>query len=329
MGLIVPEKDRKQLLPMEYPWAYQKYMAGCANHWMPQEVPLQKDINQWNSSTELSDVERNVVMNNLGFFATSEILVADNLAIELYDWIRNPECRMYLTRQMFEESIHSDSFMYICTSLGLDENELYTMYKKTDSISERHNLLDDANFSGVDEQGKIVAVMGKAFLFYVILEGIWFYTSFAQLLSLGNRNLMPGLCEIIEFIMRDESVHVNFGIDLINQLRTEHADMIKDMQADFDGYMVRVIREAVRIEKDVSAKRVLAHPLPGINLEQCIMYLEYIANRRLNQLGLDSIYAQTESPFLWLNEVLDTEKEKNFFESTVMNYKSAAKLVWD
>ena len=320
MSITLPQKDRRQLLPLELPWAYQRYKDGCANSWMPQEVPLQKDMEQWAASNVLTDNERNAIKANLGFFTASESLVQDNLAIRIYEWVANPECRMYLARQMFEEATHSDTFIYIIESLQLDETEIYTMYKNMDAIERKHEFLHDLTAQGMP-------ILYKLLAFYVILEGMWFYTSFIQLLSIGNNNKMPGLSELVAFIVRDESVHINFGLDLINQLR--HEGHGQSEWANFDKDAVRIIKEAVDIEREVSIMRTLKYPLPGVTTEQSIAYLEYIADRRLTQLGLPVLYNQKESPFPWMAEMLDLRKEKNFFETTVTDYKSAGTLTWD
>ena len=323
MGLLIPEKDRRQLLPMEFPWAYARYQAGCANHWSPREISMQEDINLWNSQNGLTDTERRVVKTNLGFFAASESMVADNIALQLYNDIANPECRMFLGRQIFEEEIHTDAFMYICTSLLLDEDEMYTMYRDLEEIESRHRLLNNSQLDCKRAGSRLLADLVK---YYIVLEGILFYTGFAQLLSLGARNKMNGICEMITYIARDESVHIGFGIDVINQIRREMDNL------DPEGFAVwvkSVVVEAVRLEKKVSANRILRDPLPGLDLESCMEYVEFVADRRLVQLGLAPIYYRNESPLPWLSAMMDAGKEQNFFESHVTNYKSAGTLEWD
>jgi hypothetical protein len=125
--------DLNQLVPIKYKWAWQNYLDGCANHWMPQEVPMARDIELWRSK-ELTDDERLVIKRNLGFFSTAESLVANNLVLAIYQHVTNPECRQYLLRQAFEEAIHTHCFQYIVESLGLDEGEVFNMYQEVVSI---------------------------------------------------------------------------------------------------------------------------------------------------------------------------------------------------
>ena len=220
--------DVNQLLPLKYKWAWEKYLAGCNNHWMPTEVSMQADIALWKSRDGLTEDERRAVKRNLGFFAASESLVANNIVLAIYRHLTNPECRQYLLRQSFEEAVHTHTFQYIVESLGLDEGELFNMYREVPSITDKaawalkHTQhLDDPDFkTGTPESDQ--AFLRDLVAFYVIFEGMWFYTGFAQILSLGRRNKMVGIAEQYQYILRDESIHLNFGIDVINQIKIEN-----------------------------------------------------------------------------------------------------------
>ena len=129
--------DVNQLLPLKYKWAWEKYLAGCNNHWMPTEVSMQADIALWKSRDGLTEDERRAIKRNLGFFAASESLVANNIVLAIYRHLTNPECRQYLLRQSFEEAVHTHTFQYIVESLGLDEGELFNMYREVPSITDK------------------------------------------------------------------------------------------------------------------------------------------------------------------------------------------------
>ncbi|MXY53935.1 MAG: ribonucleotide-diphosphate reductase subunit beta, partial [Gammaproteobacteria bacterium] len=120
--------DLNQLVPFKYDWAWQKYLDGCANHWMPQEVNMTADVALWRSDDGLTSDERLVVKRSLGFFSTADSLVANNLVLAIYRLITNPECRQYLLRQAFEEAIHTHAYQYCIESLGMDEGEIFNMY---------------------------------------------------------------------------------------------------------------------------------------------------------------------------------------------------------
>src|SRR3989338_1717062 len=126
--------DPNKILPIHYQWARQHYKDGVANNWVPQEIPMQQDIELWKKQGGLTDEERRMILWNLGFFSTAESLTANNIVLSIYRHITNPECRQYLLRQGYEEAVHTDTFIYCCDSLGLDPEEIYNMYKTIPSI---------------------------------------------------------------------------------------------------------------------------------------------------------------------------------------------------
>lgn len=199
--------DPLKLLPMKYRWAYEHYKTGASNNWVPEEVPMMSDCELWKSN-KLTEEERNVILHNLGFFATAEGLTANNLVLTLYKFINNPECRLYMLRQALEEAVHSDTFVYIIDSLNLNSDEVYEMYQKIPSIKEKDdfviqlikNILDKDFDPTKDPNSLIQDLIG----FYVILEGIMFYSGFAMMLALKRQNKMVGIGEQFDFIRRDE-----------------------------------------------------------------------------------------------------------------------------
>ena len=223
--------DVNQLVPFKYDWAWQKYLDGSANHWMPQEVNMTADIALWKNKDGLTDDERRIVMRNLGFFSTADSLVANNIVLTVYKQITNPECRQYLLRQALEEAIHTHAYQYVIESLGIDEGEIFNMYREVPSVARKAawalpftNSLSDENFkTGTLETDK--TLLRNLIAFYCVLEGIFFYCGFTQILSMGNRNKMTGTAEQFQYILRDESMHVNFGIDMINQIKLENPQL--------------------------------------------------------------------------------------------------------
>ena len=133
--------DVNQLVPFKYKWAWEKYLSGCANHWMPQEINMSRDIALWKSSDGLSEDERRLVKRNLGFFVTADSLAANNIVLGTYRHITAPECRQYLLRQAFEEAIHTHAYQYIVESLGLDESEIFNAYHEIPSIRDKDEFL--------------------------------------------------------------------------------------------------------------------------------------------------------------------------------------------
>lgn len=320
--------DVNQLMPLKYKWAWEHYVNGCANHWMPTEVPMNRDIEQWKSNV-LTEDERLVIKRNLGFFATAESLVANNLVLAIFKYITNAECRQYLLRQAFEEAIHSHTFLYIVDSLGLDEQEIFNMYREIPAIQRKDDFemeltrsLSEGNIDTNTLQGKqdfVKNLIG----YYIIMEGIFFYSGFAMVLSLQRRNLMSGIGEQFQYILRDETIHLNFGIDLINGIKAENPEL---WTADFQKSLIEQVREAVDLEI-AYAHDCLPRGILGLNAGLFVDYVQYIADRRLERIGLPIQY-RAINPFPWMSETMDLQKEKNFFETRVTEYQSASVLTW-
>jgi ribonucleoside-diphosphate reductase beta chain len=323
--------DVNQLMPLKYAWAWEHYLNGCANHWMPTEVAMGADIALWKSCKgKLSADERLVIMRNLGFFATAESLVANNITLALFRHVTNAECRQYLLRQAFEEAIHTHTFHYIVESLGLDEREVFGMYHEIPAIAAKDELemtlttdvlspdFTTATFAGA--QKFLENLVG----YYVIMEGIFFYAGFAMILSFHRQNRMKGIGEQFQYILRDETVHLNFGIDLINGIKAENPEL---WTGDFQDRLVAKIRQAVTLEITY-AEDCLPNGVLGLNAELFREYVQFIADRRLERIGLPRQY-RARNPFPWMSETIDLGKEKNFFESRVTEYRSGASLNWD
>lgn len=322
--------DPNKILPMRYLWARQHYKDGVANNWTPEEVSMQIDVEQWKSSTVLTDVERRLIIWNLGFFSTAESLTANNLVLTVYKHVTNPECRQYLLRQAYEEAIHTDTFIYCCDSLGLNPDEMYNMYETIPSIREKDTFVVNLTKSIMDPDFKTDSPENvQRFLhdlvgFYVIMEGIFFYAGFAMMLALKRRNKMIGIGEQFEYIMRDESIHLAFGCDLINTIKAENPEV---WTQQFQDELVELIKQSVILEKQY-AHDACPTGILGINAEQFCDYVEYIADRRLERIDLPKVYG-TKNPFAWMSQSIDLSKEKNFFESRVTEYQVAGALDWE
>lgn len=320
--------DVNQLMPLKYKWAWEHYLNGCANHWMPTEVPMAKDIEIWKSN-KLSEAERLVIMRNLGFFSTAESLVANNITLAIYKYVTNPECRQYLLRQAFEEAIHTHTFHYVVESLNLNEGEVFNMYNEIASIHDKDKfemqLTEDVlkeDFSTQTQEGA-QKFLENLIGFYIIMEGIFFYSGFAMILSLHRQNKMTGIGEQFQYILRDETIHLNFGIDLINGIKEENPDL---WSPAFQKYTVEKIREAVELEIKY-AEDCLPKGILGLSAPMFREYAQYIADRRLERIGLKTQY-NSKNPFPWMSETIDLGKEKNFFETRVTEYQSSASLTW-
>mgnify|MGYP003972619669 FL=1 len=323
--------DLNQLVPFKYDWAWQKYLDGCANHWMPQEVNMTADIGLWKAPNGLTDDERLIVKRNLGFFSTADSLVANNLVLAVYRLITNPECRQYILRQAFEEAIHTHAYQYCIESLSMDEGEIFNMYHEVPSVAKKASWglkytqeLSDPNFNtGTTENDQ--ALLMNLIAFYCCLEGIFFYCGFTQILSMGRRNKMTGTSEQFQYILRDESMHLNFGIDMINQIKLENPNLWTD---EMKEKATQMILQATHLEIEY-ARDTMPRGVLGMNAAMMEEYLQFIANRRLIQIGLPEQFEGVQNPFPWMSEIMDLRKEKNFFETRVIEYQTGGALTWD
>ncbi len=323
--------DLNQLVPFKYKWAWDKYLAACNNHWMPNEINMAADVVLWKSADGLTEDERTIIKRNLGFFSTADSLVANNLVLAVYRHITNPECRQYLLRQAFEEALHTHAYQYVIESLGMDEAEVFNMYREIPSVADKAawslqytQSLCDPNFhTGTPENDQ--RLLRDLIAFYVVFEGIFFYVGFTQVLSMGRRNKMTGTAEQFQYILRDESMHLNFGIDVINQIKIENPHVWTD---SFKKEIIKMVREGVDLEY-AYAVDTMPRGVLGLNAEAFKEYLQFIANRRLAQIGLAAEFPGATNPFPWMSEIMDLKKEKNFFETRVTEYQTGGALSWD
>lgn len=324
--------DPNKILPMKYKWARNHYKNGVNNNWTPEEVAMMDDIELWKKTEEqggLTEAERRMILWNMGFFSTAESLTANNIVLSVYKHVTNPECRQYLLRQAYEEAVHTDMFIYCCDSLQLDPDRVYNMYNDIESIKDKDDFvvgiteeLMDPDFE-TDTIENIQTFVHNLVGFYVIMEGIFFYAGFAMMLNLMRHNKMTGVGQQFQYTMRDESVHLAFGADLINTIVRENQEI---WTAEFRDQLSKDIQKAVELEH-VYAKDCLPRGILGLNSDVIRQYLEYIADRRLKRIGLDPVYGQG-NPIPWMSEIMDLKKEKNFFETRVTEYKNAGSLEW-
>lgn len=321
--------DVNQLVPIKYKWAWHNYLDGCANHWMPNEVSMQRDIEQWKDPKGFTKEERHVIKRTFGFFATAETLVGNNIVLSIFKCVDNPECRQYLLRQAFEEAIHVHAFQYIVESLSLDETEMFNMYREVKAIYDKDEFAMSYTDGILNPHFETRSLEGQQKLlenliaFYVVTEGIFFYSGFVMMLSFGRQNRLPGACEQIQYILRDESIHMNFGVDLINTIVDENP---AGWTEDFKKSIIAKIKHAVELEC-AYARECLPGGVLGLNANLLREYVQYIADRRLERIRLPKQYGSA-NPFPWMSEVIDLRKEKNFFETRVTEYQTGGALEW-
>ena len=284
--VINAKTDVNQLVPFKYKWAWEKYLAGCANHWMPQEINMNRDIALWKDPNGLTEDERRIIKRNLGFFTTADSLAANNIVLGTYRHITAPECRQYLLRQAFEEAIHTHAYQYIVESLGLDQAEIFNAYNEIESIRAKDqflipfiDVLTDPNFqTGTLENDQ--KLLRSLIVFACVMEGLFFYVGFTQILAMGRQNKMTGAAEQYQYILRDESMHCNFGIDLINQIKLENPQL---WTSAFKDEIKSIFEKAVELEYRY-AEDTMPRGVLGFNAPMLKGYLRYICSRRCLQI---------------------------------------------
>jgi ribonucleoside-diphosphate reductase beta chain len=323
--------DVNQLVPFKYKWAWDKYLATCANHWMPQEINMSRDIALWKSPNGLTEDERRLVKRNLGFFVTADSLAANNIVLGTYRHITAPECRQFLLRQAFEEAIHTHAYQYITESLGLDEAEIFNAYNEIKSIRDKDDFLipfietlcnPEFKTGTVENDQKLLKSL---IVFSCLMEGLFFYVGFVQILALGRQNKMTGAAEQYQYILRDESMHCNFGIDLVNTIKLENPLLwTPEFRKEIEGLFHQAVELEYAYAEDTMPRGVL-----GLNASMFKGYLRFVANRRAQQIGLDPMFPTEENPFPWMSEMIDLKKERNFFETRVIEYQTGGALNWE
>lgn len=323
------EADVIQLYPMKHAFAWEYYNNANANHWLPTEISMQLDIEQWKSKTALSADERSAFETVLGFFTTADSIAANNIVMAFYKHVTSPEVRMYLLRQAYEEAIHTHSYQYIVESLGMDEAKIFNMYREVDAIYNKEEFIlgfNEGIFDGTFKTGTFEndqKFLENWCVFSLILEGIFFYSSFAVVFGFKRQNKLTGSAEQIEYIMRDESMHLNFGIEIINTIKAENPEL---WTKKFQERITALVAQAAKLEYTY-AQEVFPTGIFGLNADGFRQYIEHVADRRLERVGLPPQFGSS-NPFPWMSEAIDLSKKKNFFETRVTEYKTGGSLDW-
>lgn len=331
-GLLLGEEISgvNQILPHRHPAVWDMFLKGVMNNWSPSEVNMGDDIDQWKSDS-LSDDEKLLVKRCLGFFAGSESLVGNNLLLTVARWVTDAECRQYILRQAYEESLHNWTVVTCCDSYGLKIKEVYEAYLTVPSIKAKDDFLMQITTDVTRPDFTTKTIEGKReFLrnlitFYIVCEGTFFFSGFAMLLALGRQNKLRGLSDQIRYTLRDESLHIQFGTYLINTLKEQYPQI---WTKKFEEETVEHVKKAVELEIKY-AHDVLPRGILGLNADMFIQYMQYIGNRRLEGIGISFRFDSDENPFPWLSEVVDTVAMTNFFERKVKDYQNSGALTDD
>ncbi len=326
---IINGKDTMffNILPIKYHWAYELYKSMKANHWEPEDIPMQKDCEQWNSA-EVSEIEQWIIKMGIGYFSAAEGIVGDNIIHVVRELVTAPELKLVLGRHAHEENIHADSLVYMISSLGLNPHECEAMFDDIPTIRKK-NAFVVSNSRALRREIDLTRTENKQalarniFLFGQCMEGTQFYGLFGMILSLYRQNKFPGIGQMFRYTLRDESNHIELFRNLLMDLVEENPDVWTNA---FRDELTELMKEAVALEKEF-IRDCLPVNAVGLSAEEFQLYIDYIADRRLEGVGLEALHPSTKNPFPWLAEMMDIRKEQNFFEGRVTEYQKASSLL--
>ncbi|TWP37967.1 ribonucleotide-diphosphate reductase subunit beta [Leekyejoonella antrihumi] len=311
------------LKPIRYQWAYDLYNQAVANTWFPHEIQLGEDLGDFNRMT---DEERHAVTFLMSYFNPNELLVNKALALGVYPYLNSPEAHLYLAKQMWEEANHCVAFEYVLETFPIDRDEAYAAHRDVPSMAAKEEF-EVKYISRMTEQSlDITTTEGKRefvrnlVAYNVILEGIWFYSGFMVALSFRQRNLLRNFGSLIDWIVRDESLHLKFGINLILTVLEENPDL---QTAEFAEEIRQMILDGVEMEERYNHD-LLPSGILGLNASYINSYVRYLADRRLEELGFESHWG-VSNPAKWMATANDTLELVNFFESVNTSYEVDAK----
>jgi ribonucleoside-diphosphate reductase beta chain len=318
-GLLDPGMDLT-LRPMRYPHFYDRFRDAIKNTWTVEEVDLHSDLKDL---ARLSPAERHLVNRLVAFFATGDTIVANNLVLNLYQHVNSPEGRLYLSRQLFEEAVHVQFYLTLLDTYVTDERERAEAFAAVENIPSIKRKAEFC-FRWIDSIFALRELRTKddrrAFLLNVIcfaacIEGLFFYGAFAYVYFLRSRGLLNGLASGTNWVFRDESMHMAFAFDVVQQAREEEPDLVDDAMIE----QVRaMLAEAVECEVQF-AEDLLEFGVSGLAPDQMREYLQHVADRRLAQLGIAPLYG-SNNPFAFM-DLQDVQELSNFFERRVSAYQ--------
>ncbi|MFT7557344.1 MAG: ribonucleoside-diphosphate reductase beta chain [Planctomycetota bacterium] len=311
------------LHPEHYPWARELYDQAVANTWYPHEIPLKEDLDDFETMTE---DEQHAIKFVMAFFNPSELIVNRVLALGVYPYIKSAECHLYLAKQMWEEANHCVAFEYVLETFPFDREKIYNTHLEVPSMKAKEDYIADYLDRMTQQNYDIETVEGKKefirnlVAYNIVMEGVWFYSGFMVMLSFQQRNKLKNFGSMINWVLRDESLHLKFGLNLLLTSLEENPDL---MTSEFAEEIRKIVIDGVELEvaynKDLFPKGIL-----GLNADYVNQYVKHMADRRLEELGLEPHYG-VSNPAKWMSTATDVYELVNFFESQNTSYEVNAK----
>lgn len=311
------------LHPSLYPWARELYDQAIANTWYPHEIPLKEDLEDWETMTE---DEKHAVQFVLSFFNPAELIVNRVLALGVYPYLKSAECHLYLAKQMWEEANHCVAFEYVLETLPVDRSKIYDTHIDNPSMKAKEDFINRYMKRMTDDSYDVMTIEGKKdfirnlVAYNIVMEGIWFYSGFMVMLSFRQRNKLRNFGSMINWVLRDESLHLKFGINLVLNLLEENAELVSE---GFAKEIRDIIIEGVELENQYN-RNLFPNGILGLNADYVNQYVQYVADRRLEELGL-APHFKVANPAKWMNTATDVYELVNFFEAQNTSYEVNAR----
>lgn len=318
--------DVNQLAPFKYTWAWDKFIKANANHWVPTEIGMGSDI--FDFKQKLSDADKHLFTNVLSFLSTSDIMAMRNIGLAIMEKITAPEIQAYQARQIAEESVHTWTYQHCIEVLGLDQGEVYNRYRVIPEIHAKIAIaarrLESVLRPNIDlkDRDELQNFLMAYTFFAGVFEGTWFYNGFTPVFALQRRGLMKETAEQFQYILRDEVLHAEFGLQVVSEIMAEE-------NIRLDPVAWRTMWEECHAAEEDYMNYVLPRPMVGYSASQHMEQFRYIANRRAREVGMPEVYPGAENVLTWLDEQAIIKKEKNFFETRVTEYQRGSALSWD
>lgn len=312
--------DDTNLHPIRYHWAYDLYNQAVRNTWFPHEIALKEDVQDWDKMT---DDERHAVKFLMAFFNPAELIVNRSIALGMYPYLKAAECHLYLAKVMWEEANHCVAFEYVLETFPFfDRDKIFKIHNEVPSMQAKENYINRYMKRMTEDSLDIETPEGKKNFVRnlvatnIVMEGTWFYSGFMVALSFRQRNVLRNFGSMVNWVLRDESLHLKFGINLVHTILEENPELLTE---DFANEIRSIVIEGVDLETTYN-KDLFPNGILGLNADYVNQYVQYVADRRLEELGLPKHYNVT-NPAKWMGTATDVYELVNFFEAQNTSYE--------
>jgi ribonucleoside-diphosphate reductase beta chain len=314
-----PSSSDFNLYPSQYPWARDLYNQSVRNTWFPHEITLREDIADFEAMT---DDEKHAVKFIMAFFNPAELVVNRSIALGVYPYLKSAEAHLFLARWMMEEANHCVSFEYVLETFPFDRDDVYSIHLETPSMQAKEEFVKKYMMRMTEDRLDVSTAEGKKDFVRnlvatnIVMEGIWFYSGFMVILSFRQRNKLRNFGSMVNWVVRDESLHLKFGINLIMGILEENADIVTE---DFAREIRDLIIQGVELEVAYN-RELFPNGILGLNADYVNQYVQYVADRRLEELGFEPHY-KVQNPAKWMATGMDVLELVNFFEAQNTSYE--------